>query len=149
METGRTCRVCVQGVGVIKEGSTQYTVGFSAIGNNDQMIAVVETGRLGIDTSKTSLAATPGGSATLTVKVARGKGVIGPAKVELILPPHVHGVRADPVTIAADQSTATFMVRFDSNKAGPFNAPAILRATVVDAEGTITAETKVDIAPAD
>ena len=123
METGRTCRVCVQGVGVVKEGAAEYVVGFSATSQNDQMIAVVETGRLGIDASKSSLAATPGGSTTLTVKVARGKGVTGPAKVELVLPPHVHGVRADPVSIAADQSSAIFTIRFDRDRPGPFNVP--------------------------
>jgi hypothetical protein len=149
METGRTCRVCVQGVGVVKEGSAEHVVGFSATGNNDQMIAVVETGRLGIDSSKSSVAATPGGSAILTVKVARGKGVAGPAKVELVLPPHVHGVRADPVAVAADQSSATFAIRFDRDKLGPFNVPAVLRATVEDAAGPLTAETKVEIAPTD
>jgi hypothetical protein len=149
METGRTCRVCVQGVGVVKEGPAEYVVGFSAIGNNDQMIAVVETGRLGIEASKSSLAAAPGGSATLTVKVGRGKGVQGPAKVELILPPHVHGVRAAPVVIAADKATATLTFQFDREKPGPFNVPAVLRATIDDASGPITAETKIEIVPAD
>ncbi len=149
METGRTCRVCVQAVGVVKEGSTEHVVGFSATNQNDQMIAVVETGRLGVEASKTSLAATPGGSATLTVKVARGKGVAGAAKVELVLPPHVHGVHAEPVVIAAGQSTTTFTIRFDRDKSGPFNVPALLRATIEDASGTITAETRVEIAPAD
>ena len=149
METGRTCRVCVQAVGVVKEGATDYVVGFSAIGNNDQMIAVVETGRLGIEASQTSLAVAPGRSATLTVKVARGKGVAGPAKIELILPSHVLGVRAEPVVIAAAASTATFTIRFDRDKLGPFNNPAVLRATIVAADGPITAETKVELAPAD
>ncbi len=149
METGRTCRVCVQAVGVFKEGTVEHVVGFSAIGNNDQMIAVVETGRLGIEASKSSLAATPGGSATLTVKVARGKGLTGPAKIELILPPHVHGVRADPVVIAVDQTTAAFTIRFDREKTGPFNVPAIVRATLQDGGDAITAETPVEIAAAD
>ena len=134
METGRTCRSAAYRDPRCRCRSrgraTEYVVGFSAIGNNDQMIAVVETGRLGVEASKTSLAATPGGSAVLTVKVARGKGVAGPAKIELILPAHVLGVRAEPVVIAADAATATFTIRFDRDKLGPFNVPAILRATI-------------------
>ncbi len=74
---------------------------------------------------------------------------MGPAKVDLILPPHVRGVRADPVTIAADRTSATFTIHFDRDKPGPFNVPAVLRATVEDAGGPLTAETKVEIAPAD
>src|SRR5262249_48665150 len=84
METGRTCRVCVQAVGIVKEGDKAYTVSFSAVGQNDQMIAVVETGRLGVEAEKASLAAPRGGSATLAVKVARGKDLAGPVKVELV-----------------------------------------------------------------
>jgi hypothetical protein len=147
METGRTCRVCVQGVAVVKEGDRDYTVGFSAIGNNDQMIAVVETGQLGIDVSKQSVAAVSGAADSVIIKVARGKGLTGPAKVELVLPAHVVGVSAEPLVIAADQSAATLTIRFGRDRLGPFNAPAIVRATIEDASGPVVAEAKIDLVP--
>jgi hypothetical protein len=149
METGRTCRVCVQAVGVVKEGDKSYTVSFSAVSQNDQMIAVVETGRLGVEAEKASLTAKRGGSATLAVKVARGKNLTGPVKVELVLPGHVRGVKVEPVTIAADQSRGTLTLKFDREALGPFNMPLVVRATLTDASGPVVAETKVEIVPDD
>jgi hypothetical protein len=145
METGRTCRVCVQAVGVVKEGDKSYTVSFSAVGQNDQMIAVVETGRLGVEAEKASLSAPRGGSATLAVKVARGKDLAGPVKVELVLPEHVRGVKVEPVVIAADQTRGTLTLKFDRDALGPFNMPLVVRATLTDTSGPVVAETKVEI----
>ena len=145
METGRTCRVCVQAVGVVKEGDHSYTVSFSAIGQNDQMIAVVETGRLGVEAEKTSLTATPGGSVTLGVRVARGKDLTGPVKVELVLPEHVRGVQVEPVVIAAEQTRGKLTLRFSREALGPFNMPLVLRATLTDASGPVVAETKIEL----
>jgi hypothetical protein len=149
METGRTCRVCVQAVGVVKEGEHSYTVSFSAVGQNDQMIAVVETGRLGVEVEKASLTASRGGSAKLAVKVARGKDLTGLVKVELVLPEHVRGVKVEPVVIAADQSRGTITLHFDRDAVGPFNMPLVLRATLTDTSGPVVAETKVEIVPDD
>jgi hypothetical protein len=145
METGRTCRVCVQAVGVVKEGDKSYTVSFSAVGQNDQMIAVVETGRLGVEAEKASLSAPRGGSSTLAVKVARGKDLTGPVKVELVLPEHVRGVKVEPVVIAADQTRGTLTLKFDRDTLGPFNMPLVIRATLTDASGPVVAESKVEI----
>jgi hypothetical protein len=145
METGRTSRACILAVGVLREGSAEYTVGYSSEQQNEQVIAVVETGRLGIETDRQSVAVVPGGRATLTVKVSRGKGLAGPVKLELVVPEHMRGLSAEPMVIPADQARATFVLRFASGTLGPFNMPVVLRATLDDAAGPAIAETKLDI----
>jgi len=145
METGRTARACIMAVGVLREGGIERTVGYSSEGQNDQVIAVVETGRLGIDIDRQSLAAARGGQAAVTVRVSRGKGLTGPVKLELILPEHVRGVSAEPVVIPADQSKARLSVRFASGTLGPFNMPLVLRATLSADAGPVVAETKLEI----
>jgi len=145
MEIGRTCRVCVMAVGTIKDGAGEHEIAFSAVGQNDQMITVVETGRLGIMAGKTSLRVTPGGSVALPVRLARGKGLVGPVKVELILAGHVRGVTAAPVTVAMDQEAGTLTIQFARDNLGPFNHPAIIRATVAGAGGPVIAETQVEL----
>src|SRR5262249_21690885 len=132
METGRTCRVCVMTIGTIKDGNNEHQVSYSAVGQNDQIITVVETGRLGVESEKTSISAGRGQTVTLPVKVARGKGLSGAVKVELILASHVQGVTAEPLLIPVDQSKGQLTVRFARQELGPFNQPAILRATVSD-----------------
>jgi hypothetical protein len=145
MEIGRTCRVCVMATGVIKDGDKEHEVSFSAINQNDQIIAVVETGRLGVEAEKASLAAKLGADVTLSAKVARGKGLTGPVKLELVVPPHVHGVSAEPVTIAAADSRGALTIHFARPNIGPFNMPLVLRATLTDDTGPVIAETKVEI----
>jgi hypothetical protein len=146
MEIGRTSRACVMGVAVIKDGG-EHEVSFSSVNQNEQVVAVVETGRLGVEAEKTSLTAARGRSVPVSVRVSRGKGLEGPVKLELILADHVRGVSAEPVVLAADQSRATLTLRFDKDAAGPFNLLAVLRATLTDKGGPVLAETKLEIVP--
>jgi hypothetical protein len=145
METGRTSRACVMAVGVIKDGDAEYTVGYSSEAQNEQIIAVVETGRLGLEIDRASIAAKPGGQTALTVRVRRGEGLTGPVRLELVRPEHMHGISAEPVIVAADQSRAAFVLRFASAGLGPFNMPLLLRATLNDPSGPTIAETKLEI----
>lgn len=145
METGRTSRTCIQAVGVLREGAAESTVGYSSDGQNEQIIAVVETGHLGLEIDRQSIAATPGEQASLTVRVRRGKGLTGPVKLELILPKHIRGIHAEPVNLAVGQSRTTFILHFAADKLGPFNMPVVLRATMNDAAASAIAETKLEI----
>jgi hypothetical protein len=147
MEIGRTSRTCVMAVGVIKEGGHEYEVGFSSVNQNEQIVAVVETGRLGIEADKVSIVAVPGGSVTVPVKVARGKPLTGAVKVEMIVAEHVRGVRAEPIVIPADQAQGTITIRFAKDGLGPLNGPLILRATLEDKGGPVVAETKLEVVP--
>jgi hypothetical protein len=147
MEIGRTCRVCVMASGIIKDGDKEHEVSFSAINQNDQIITVVETGRLGVEPEKTSLTAKRGENVTLTVKVARGKGLKGPVKLELVVPEHMHGVSTEPVTVAADQGRGTLTIRLARDGVGPFNMPLIVRATLTEDGGPVIAEAKMDVVP--
>jgi hypothetical protein len=145
METGRTSRSCVLAVGVIREGEREYTVGYSSEQQNEQIIAVVETGRLGLNTDRQSLTAAPDGQATLQVRISRGKGLTGPVRLELVRPEHMRGVSAEPVIVPADQSRAAFTLHFTSGPLGPFNMPVVLRAALLDAAGPAVAETKLEL----
>ncbi|MGH7172814.1 MAG: PPC domain-containing protein [Gemmataceae bacterium] len=147
METGRTSRTCIMAVGVVKDGENEYTVGYSSEQQNEQIIAVVETGRLGVEIDRPSLAAVPGGKAELTVRVRRGKGLAGPVKIELVQPKHIHGIEAVPLVVAAEQSRTVFRLHFASGRLGPFNMPLVLRATLDAAAGPAIAETKLELVP--
>jgi hypothetical protein len=145
METGRTARACVMAVGVIQEGGTEHVVSYTSAAQNDQVIAVVETGRLGLEAGRQSVAAGPGRSVSVPVKVSRGKGLAGPVKVGLVCPEHVRGLRAEPVVVPADRSGGTLVLRFAGTALGPFNMPVVLRATLADPGGPGVAETKLEV----
>jgi hypothetical protein len=147
METGRTCRVCVQAVGVVKDANgTEQVVSFSSVQQNEQLVAVIEPGRLGVEVERTSLVAVPGKSVELPVRVSRAKGLTGPVKLELLVAPHLHGIAADAVEVAADKDTARVVVKFGEAR-GPFNVPVVLRATLTDKGDPVIAETKIEVLP--
>ncbi|HYT89163.1 MAG TPA: PPC domain-containing protein [Gemmataceae bacterium] len=148
METGRTCRVCVMGAGVVKDADgSEHVVTFSSTQPNEQLIAVVEPGRLDVELERGSLAARPGQTTTLAVRVLRSKGLSGPAKVELLVPPHVQGMTVEAVTVGADSDRATLTLRFRDPLPGPFNMPLTVRATVLEREQPVIGEAKIEIVP--
>ncbi len=145
MELGRTSRSCVMGVAVVQDGDAKRYVSYSSVQQNDQIIAVVEAGRLSVGLEKPAILAAHGKSVAVPVRVIRGKGLAGPVKVELIVPEHVHGVMAEPVVAPPDQSAVVLKVRF-ADEAGPFNMPLTVRATLTNGD-PVVAETTLEIVP--
>lgn len=144
METGRTSRVCVMGAGVIREADgSVYTVSFSSTAQNEQVVAVIEPGRLGLEVNPASLTAVPGGSTSVTVQVARGKGLDGSAKVELIAPTHLSGITAEPAVLAAGQTVGNLRLKFPATPAKLPDGTIVLRATILENGQPVVAEAKV------
>ncbi len=94
-----------------------------------------------------SIRAEPGKTLSVPVRVTRGKGLEGAVRVELVVPGHVRGVSAQPITIPTDQAKGELAVRFDAGRPGPFNAPLTIRATLSSKTGPITAEWHLEVAP--
>ncbi len=148
METGRTCRVCVQGVGTIKEADgTEHRVSFSSVNQNEQLVAVVGPGKLAIEAERTSFAAVPGKSFDVAVRIKRGQGVEGPVELDIVVSPQMRGISSAKVTIAAKEERGTLIVTCAERLAGPFNMPVTLRATLRQNGDPIIAETKLDVQP--
>src|SRR5262249_45949154 len=98
-------------------------------------------------TERHTLTAAPGQSVPVAVSVTRGKGLEGPVKVELIAAAHLRGVTAEPGVIPAGQDRGTLALRFPADARGPYNLPVVLRATAVQQDEPVIAETKVEILP--
>jgi hypothetical protein len=148
METGRTCRACVMAVGTINDADeSEHTVSYHSVQQNEQIVAVVEPGKLDVTADRHSLQAVQDTSAAIGIGVARGKGLRGSVKVELIVPAHIRGVTAEPVTISADDTQGKLTVRFANPVQGTFTMPLVIRATLLDKGQPITAETHVEVLP--
>lgn len=148
METGRTCRVCVQGVGVIKEADgSEHRVSFSSVNQNEQLVAVVGPGMLALETERTSYRAVPGKPFNIAVKIQRGQGVEGPVTLELVTASHMSGLSAAKSTIAAKDERGSLTVTCADKLPGPFNMPVIVRATLMRGGEPVVAEVKLDVQP--
>lgn len=146
METGRTSRTCVMAVGIIKDADgTEHEVSFNSVNPNEQLIAVVEPGKLSVSLERASLVVVPGTTLSLPFQVARGTGLQGPVTVELIVPAHIKGVRVDSVTLAKDQGQGSLVLRCAKEIPGPFNMPLVVRATLQDHGQPVVAEAAVEL----
>lgn len=135
MEIGRTSRTQLGIVGVITEpDGTKHKVGYTSGEQTDQIIILVDPGRLSLEAVRSSTRATPGGEVRVPVQVRRGRGLTGPVTVSLVLAKHIKGVTAKPVTIPSGQETGDIAISF-GKQAGPFNMPVGLRATTKDERG--------------
>lgn len=145
METGRTSRVCVMATGVHKDkDGSLHEITFSSVHQNEQMVAVIEPGKLEIELDKSSLRTQPSRTVSLPFKVTRTPGLKGPVRVELVLAPHVKDVRAEPVQLSDAQSDGTLQLHFGSQP-GPFNVPLLFRATLTSDRRPYVAETALDV----
>jgi hypothetical protein len=148
METGRTCRVCVQGVGVIKDtDGSEHRVSFSSVNQNEQLVAVVGPGMLALEIDRTSFTAAPGKSLSVPVRIKRGQGIEGPVELTIVAPPHMKGLTAAKTTLAAKQENGHLVIACADKLAGPFNMPLIVRATLRHNGEPIVAEVKLDVQP--
>jgi hypothetical protein len=146
METGRTCRVCVMGVGVHKEpDGTLHRISFSSVDQNEQLVTVVGPGMLALEAERTSFTAEPGKTIRVPVQIRRGQDVAGPVELTLVLPVHLHGLAAAKTTIAAKSDRGELVIECADKLAGPFNIPLTLRATLMRNGEPLIAEVKLDV----
>jgi hypothetical protein len=145
METGRTSRSVVRALGVIRDpDGTEHEVSYSSPEADVQIIAVVEPGRLAVEAARSSIAAAPGTTTSVPVHVTRGKGLRGPVQLELVAAPHLRGISAQRVEIAADQSDAVLTIAF-AELPEAINLPLVIRATAVEQGDPVIAEAKVAV----
>jgi hypothetical protein len=148
METGRTCRVCVMGVATIKDkDGNEHRVSFSSVHQNEQLVAVVGPGKLSLETDRTSVIVSPNKPAVLKLSVTRAADLKGPVQLDLILPAHVRGVKAEPATIPAGKHEGELRIVCTDELGGPLNMPLTVRATVMHEGQPVVAEIKVDVQP--
>jgi hypothetical protein len=147
LEVGRTSRTCIMAVGTVKDADgSEHRVSFSSVNQNEQIVVLTDPGLLSLQAARNSLLAAPGESAALSVRVERSPSIRQPVRVELIVPPHVAGVSARPVELAADDQEGVLRLEF-GDAVGPLNMPLVLRATAAKGGDRVVAEAKVQLVP--
>jgi hypothetical protein len=124
---------------------SEHIVSYSANEQNDQIIILPSAGLLTIDLDRTSALAQPGGKADVRLRVTRDKSLAGsPVKLELVVPPHITGISAEPLTIPGGKSEGNLVVRFGA-RSGPFNMPVTIRGTAIANGDPHVAEAKLEL----
>lgn len=133
MEIGRTSRTTLSVMGVVtdKDGS-RHVVSYSSNAQNDQMIALVDPGKLAITLERRTLPIVVGDRAKLSFRLQRSNGLNQPTQVEVVIPDGLRGVTAQSVTVAPTEQQGQLELTFASDATGPLLAPLVIRATTID-----------------
>jgi hypothetical protein len=145
MELGRTSRTVLMAAGTLQDfDGSQHVVSFSTLEQNEQIVIRVSSGLLTLASDRESILAQPLGSTPIRLSITRDPSHPWPVRLELIVPPHVHGVKAESVILSPAQSSGQLRIEYAA-ECGPFNMPLIARATSVGADRPAVAETKIEI----
>ena len=150
MEVGRTTRMVVMAVGQMKEADgTTHTVSYTSLSHFDQIVAFVEPSQLALLANPRSLLVRdPASVYEVQISLKRGTGINGPVVVELIVPDHIQGIFAEPITVAKDSNEGTLRVKLTNGPKGPFNMPLLIRATAQVKGFPYLAEEHLDVVSA-
>lgn len=145
LETNRTTRTILMVTGEVPdEDGVRHKVSFSSGDTRNQIALLTAPCPLSIRAESQSMRANSGDARELNVTIARGTLSAAPAKIELVLPEHLRGVSADPLTIPADQSTGRMKLHFAA-PLGPFTMPITIRATTMHENDPVIAECKLEL----
>ncbi len=145
MQPGRTARMVICGSAIITDyDGTKHRVSHSSGAQDDQIICFVSPSLSSITSTIESIQFVPGGKQKLPFTVNRGE-LKGTVVVDIVMPNHLKGVTATPVSIPPEKNEGVIEVLFADTENMVINAPIVLRATIRDAKGMHTAEKKVDL----
>ncbi|NBV21054.1 MAG: hypothetical protein EBS05_03910 [Proteobacteria bacterium] len=145
MELSRTSRSQIMLVGTIRDhDGSEHVVSYSQNEQNDQVITITQAGLLELELDATSVRVVPGATVKIPFHLRRDKSLVAdPVRVELTVPAHVQGVRAEAATVPAGTARGVLEVSFNSAP-GPFNLPFRIFATTLDPKTPHTAEAFVE-----
>lgn len=136
MELGRTSRTCLMAVGVVTlEDGSPAKVSYSSQEQNDQIIVITAPERMQIVLSNENFLVEPGREYTVTVGLQRDMQLTQPTTIELVCPPHLPIAMAEPLTLAATETSGHFKIRLSDTPLPAINMPITIRATTLDERG--------------
>ncbi len=137
MEIGRTSRTCVALIGeVVDADGSKHIVSHTSQNQDDQTIVLVDPNRLSLETRQPTVRFMPGSTVRIPVRVSRGTGLRGAARVEVTIPEQLRGLSADAIELADGQSAAEVVLKLDATAQMPQSAMSVkLRATMLDERG--------------
>jgi len=149
MEIGRTSRTCLAVFGEVADADgTKHVVSHTSVDQNEQCIVLIDPNRLSVETTLRSIRREPGSEIRLPFRVARGNGLRGPVRVELLVPKTVPGVLCDPVDVPEGSNSGALTLRFAAQSEGK-NSTKILKLRVSMSDETgwpVTDEAEIRLA---
>lgn len=146
MEIGRTSRTCLAVFGEVADADgAKHVVSHTSVDQNEQCIVLIDPNRLNVETTLRSIRREPGTEARIPFRVARGNGLRGPVRAELLIPKSVSGVICDLVDVPDGSNTGVMTLRFSTDTFAQSSPRTLkLRVSMPDETGwPVTDETEI------
>lgn len=144
MEIGRTSRICVAGVATIKDQGIDHIVSYSSINPNEQMIAVLESGKLDVSTASPNIGYEPGKITLIYLEVFRAPGLIGDVTFETVFPDWTE-IKNSTTIVKADINKVAIEVSMPANINAAFSV--FINSNLKQANSSHEARLKLEMIP--
>ncbi len=147
MSRDRLGRCLVMAIGeVVDEKGDHHQVVFTD-GEESQAPINTKAGRLSLVAEETSIFVHPNSIAEIAFNLQRDARLQLSASVELIVPEHITGIQAAPITLAPTDAQGKLVLEIGPEP-GPFNMPLMLRATIIENGDRVVAEHAIAVVSA-
>lgn len=144
MEIGRTSRICVAGVATIKDQGIDHIVSYSSVNPNEQMIAVLESGKLDVSCASPDVGYEPGKTTLVHLEIFRAPGLIGDVTFVTVFPDWT-GIKNSTTIVKADSSKVVIEVSMPTNINAAF--PVFINSNLKQANSSHEARLKLEMIP--
>ncbi len=144
MEIGRTSRICVAGIASIKDQGVDHIVSYSSVNPNEQMIAVLESGKLDVSTASPNIGYESGKNALIHLEIFRAPGLIGDVTLETVFPDWT-GVKNTVTIVKADSSKVIIEIFIPTNLNTEF--PVFIKSNLKQSDSSHEARLKLQMVP--
>lgn len=145
MQVGRTCRSCVMGVAEVTDhDGSRHTVSYSSQEQADQIVCLVAPRLMFVDAEVQTASVHENGSLQVPIRLNRGT-LSGRAVIELVMPNHLKGIIAEPITLTPQETKGVLQLKFKNVSDINWNMPITVRATLRDGSAIHIAEDHIEI----
>lgn len=144
MEIGRTSRVCVVGIATVKDHGVDHIVSYSSVNPNEQMIAVLESGKLDVSSASPDVGYEPGKACKIHLDVFRAPGLSGEVSMEVLFPDWT-GIKNISKVEKADSNSS--IIEFSVPTSLKVSFPIFVKSNLRQAGASHEAKLKIQMIP--
>ena len=144
MEIGRTSRICVAGVATIKDQGVDHIVSYCSVNPNEQMIAVLESGKLDVSSALPNIGYDAGKITLIHLEIFRAPGLIGDVSLETVFPDWT-GIKNVTTIVKADTNKVSIEVPIPLNLDVAF--PIYINSNLKQTNSSHESKLKLELVP--
>jgi len=144
MEIGRTSRICVAGVTTIKDQGVDHIVSYCSVNPNEQMIAVLESGKLDVSSASPNIGYESGKTILIHLEIFRAPGLIGDVSLETVFPDWT-GIKNITSIVKTETSKVSIEVPIPSDFYEAF--PVFINSNLKQTNSSHEAKLRLELVP--